>query len=280
MTRRELLAFTAAARARSDLAHVARVATLNTMTTSIAHEINQPLAGILANANTCIRMLAANPPNLEGVAETVRRTIRDADRASKIIKRLRTMLSKKESFAEEVDLNIAVKEVIALSSAELQTAGALLHTDFTDNLPVVDADRVQLQQVILNLLLNAAEAMAGVDDRPRKLVVKSGADGEGNVAISIRDSGTGIDPSDTEKLFETFYTTKPNGMGIGLSVCRSIIEGHHGRIWATANDGHGATFHFSIPVHGQITRYERPSGNTRGRKVQESQDEKGMMCVD
>jgi signal transduction histidine kinase len=241
------LAETALNQTRSELAHVARVGTLNAMTASIAHEVSQPLSGILTNANTCIRLLAAVPPDLEVVTQAVRRTIRDGNRASEIILRLRTMLSKKETDAEEVDLNVAAREVIALSSAELQRARALLQTDFEENLPIVVGDRVQLQQVILNLLLNGAEAMTGVNDRPRTLVLKTAFDQDGNVILSIRDSGIGIDPSATAKLFETFYTTKPEGMGIGLSICRSIIEAHHGQIWVTPNERPGATFHFCVP---------------------------------
>jgi PAS domain S-box-containing protein len=233
---------------QGDLAHVARVATLNAMTASIAHEVSQPLAGILTNANTCVRMLAADPPNLAGAAETVRRTIRDANRAREMIARLRAMFSKKALTLEMVDLNGAAREVIVLSAGELQRRRALLQTDFADDLPPVSADRVQLQQVILNLLLNAVEAMTGVEDRPRVVLVQTQLqDEDGSVRLDVRDSGIGVDPHAVERLFEAFYTTKPDGMGIGLSICRSIIESHDGRLWAKANDGPGATFSFSIP---------------------------------
>jgi PAS domain S-box-containing protein len=230
-----------------DLAHVARVATLNTMTASIAHEVSQPLTGILTNADTCVRMLAADPPNLAGIAETVRRTIRDANRAREMIARLRAMFSKKTLTLEMVDLNDAAREVIVLSAGELQRRRALLQTDFADDLPPVSADRIQLQQVILNLLLNTAEAMTGVEDRPRTVLVNTDLDSDGSVRLDVRDSGIGVDPHAVERLFEAFYTTKPDGMGIGLSICRSIIESHDGRLSATANDGPGATFSFSIP---------------------------------
>ena len=233
--------------ARSELAHVARVATLNAMTASIAHEVSQPLSGILTNANTCVRMLAADPPNLAGAAETARRTIRDANRATEVIQRLRAMFSTKAATMELADLNDVAREVIALSMGELRRAGAILQTDFADDLPQVKVDRVQLQQVILNLLLNAADAMAGVEDRPRTLLVRTALDDEGKVKLLVRDSGTGIDPAKMEKLFDAFYTTKPNGMGVGLSISRSIIENHTGRIWAEANDGPGATFSFCLP---------------------------------
>lgn len=233
--------------ARSELAHVARVATLNAMTASIAHEVSQPLSGILTNANTCVRMLAGDPPNLAGAAETARRTIRDANRATEVIKRLRAMFSTKAPTMEMADLNEVAREVIALSMGELQRAGALLQTDFADQLPHVSVDRVQLQQVILNLLLNAADAMAGVEDRPRTLLIQTGLHDNGGVQLLVRDSGTGIDPATVERLFDAFYTTKAKGMGVGLSISRSIIARYDGRLWAEANEGPGATFSFWIP---------------------------------
>jgi PAS domain S-box-containing protein len=232
---------------QADLAHVARVATLNAMTASIAHEVRQPLSGILTNASTGARMLAADPPNLAGAAETIQRTIRDANRASEVLKRLREMFSKKETASEPLDLNSAARDVIALSAGELERSATRLRTEFANDLPPIRGDRVQLQQVILNLLLNAAEAMAAIEDRPRDIVVYTGVHDGGHVELGVRDSGTGLDHIVVEKLFETFYTTKPNGMGVGLSICRSIIESHNGRLWATPNDGPGATFSFSIP---------------------------------
>ncbi|MFZ0338431.1 MAG: ATP-binding protein, partial [Terracidiphilus sp.] len=233
--------------ARSELAHVARVATLNAMTASIAHEVSQPLSGILTNANTCVRMLAADPPNVAIAAETARRTIRDANRATEVIQRLRALFSTKAPVMELADLNGLAREVIALSMGELRRAGALLETDFAADLPQIKVDRVQLQQVILNLLLNAADAMAAVEDRPRTLLLQTGLDDDGRVKLLVRDSGTGIDPAIIERLFEAFYTTKAKGMGVGLSISRSIITRHGGRLWAEANHGPGATFSFSIP---------------------------------
>jgi PAS domain S-box-containing protein len=233
--------------ARLELAHVARLATLSAMTASITHEVSQPLSGILTNANTCARMLAADPPNIVGAAETVRRTIRDANRATEVIKRLRAMFAKKAPTIEMVDLNEAAREVIAMSSAELRRSRAVLETDFAEILPAVSGDRVQLQQVILNLLLNAADAMAGIEDRPRTLRVQTEIHGGDGVKLFVRDSGIGLDPRAIEKLFEAFYTTKAHGLGIGLAISRSIIESHKGELWAMANDGPGATFGFSIP---------------------------------
>ncbi len=237
-------------RIRSELARVARVTSLGTLTASIAHEVNQPLAGIITNASTCLRMLAADPPNVEGARETARRTLRDGDRASEVITRLRALFSRKDPRNESVDLNDAVREVIALSMSELQRSGVRLRPELADDLPPVMGDRVQLQQVILNLLLNASEAMSGVDDRPRQLVIRTAVDERDRVQLSVRDAGTGIAAESADRLFDPFYTTKSGGMGIGLSVSRSIIESHEGSIWAVPNEGPGATFSFSLPVGG------------------------------
>ena len=241
-------------RARLELTHVERLATLSTMTASITHEVSQPISGILTNANTCVRMLTADPPNVVGATETARRTIRDANRASEVIKHLRAMFAKKAPTMEMVDLNDAAREVIALSSAELRRRGAEWQTEFTEPLPAVSGDRVQLQQVILNLLLNAADAMAEIEDRSRTLRVQTLLAGGDTVKLLVRDSGVGLDPRGIEKLFEAFHTTKAHGLGIGLAVSRSIIESHKGQLWASANDGPGATFGFSIPsAFGAVT---------------------------
>jgi len=217
------------------------------LTASIAHEVNQPLSGILTNASTCLRMLNGDPPNVDGARETARRTIRDANRASDVITRLRTLFTKKEFAPELLDLNEATREVIALSLSDLQRNRVILRPEFADDLPLVAGDRVQLQQVILNLLRNASDAMNTIEDRPRELLVKTDRDEEDRVRLSVKDVGVGFTPEAGNKLFEAFYTTKKDGMGIGLSVSRSIIESHHGRLWATANDGPGVTFGFSIP---------------------------------
>jgi C4-dicarboxylate-specific signal transduction histidine kinase len=213
---------------------------------SIAHELNQPLSGIITNASTCLRMLAADPPNVEGARETARRIIRDGNRASEVITRLRALFSKKDTATECVNLNEAALEVITLSLADLQKNGVTLSPELADDLPLVTGDRIQLQQVILNLVLNASDAMSGVDDRPRKVVIRTEREDD-RARLTVQDVGVGIEPSGAEKLFEPFYTTKSGGMGIGLSLSRSIIESHHGRLWATMNDGPGAAFSFSIP---------------------------------
>ena len=241
------LAEEALSQARSDLAHVTRVTSLGVLTASIAHEVNQPLSGIITNASTCLRMLAAAPPNLEGARETAKRTIRDGNRASELITRLRALFSKKESTTEPVDLNEAAKEVIALSLSELQRNRVILKSEFAVDLPMVTGDRVQLQQVILNLLKNASDAMRDMNDRPRQLRIRTERGTDDQVQLTVQDVGVGLDPQGLDRLFQAFYTTKNDGMGIGLSVSRSIIERHHGRLWAEPNDGAGATFSFSIP---------------------------------
>src|SRR5581483_6601897 len=234
-------------RARSELAHVARVTTLNALTASIAHEINQPLSGIITNASTCLRMLNGEPPNIDGARETARRTLRDGNRASDVISRLRALFSKKEFTLEPLDLNEVTREVIALSMSDLQRSRVILQSELAVELPPVTGDRVQLQLVILNLLRNASDAMAGVDDRPRRLLIRTRREADDRVSLSVQDTGTGVNPQDLQRLFDAFYTTKSDGMGIGLSVSRSIVERHHGRLWAEPNDGPGATFSFSIP---------------------------------
>jgi signal transduction histidine kinase len=235
-------------KARSDLAHVSRITSLGALAASIAHEINQPLSGIVTNASTCLRMLAADPPNVAGARETARRTIRDGNRASEIVTRLRALFSKTPVMKESVDLNDAAQEVLALSSSELQRHGVMLRTDLARDLPRVPGDRVQLQQVVLNLLLNAIDALRAVENRPKHIVLRTERDGGESVRLSVEDSGVGFDRQAVDKMFQAFYTTKVAGMGIGLSVSRSIVESHHGRLSAVANDGAGATFAFTIPA--------------------------------
>ena len=237
----------ALAKLRGELARAARVTSLGVLTAAIAHEVNQPLAGIVANASTCRRMLAVDPPDIDGARETVRRTIRDAERASEIVKRLRALFCKKGTTIESLDLNEAIREVVALSLRELERNKVIVRTEFAGELPAVQGDRVQLQQVILNLLLNASDAMSSVDDRARQLVIRTERDEEDRVRVSVRDTGAGFDNKVADRLFDAFYTTKSGGMGIGLSVSRFIVESHKGHLWATPNNGPGATFCFSIP---------------------------------
>ena len=253
MTQRRLSEETLS-KTRSELAQIARAMSLGALTASIAHEVNQPLSGIITNASTCLRMLDADPPDLNGARETARRTLRDGNRASDVITRLRALFGKKGVTSDSVDLNEATREVIALSRSELQRSRVTLRTELADGLPAVTGDRVQLQQVILNLLLNAAQAMNSVDDRSRRLMIRTEREGEDHVRLTVQDVGVGFDGKDVDRLFEAFYTTKTSGMGIGLSVSRSIIESHHGRLWAAPNDGPGATFSFFIPCVQQTVK--------------------------
>jgi PAS domain S-box-containing protein len=234
-------------RAGAELAQVSRATTLSALTASIAHEVSQPLSGIITNAGTCLRMLDATPPDIAGARETARRTIRDGNRASDVITKLRALFSKRQLTLEPLDLNEATREVIALSSNDLQRDRIILRSELTDEIPIVTGDRIQLQQVILNLLRNAADAMVDVHDRPRQLLIKTGREDGNRVRLTVRDAGIGLPPQNLDALFDAFYTTKSGGMGIGLFVSRSIVERHEGRLWAEPNDGPGATFSFSLP---------------------------------
>jgi PAS domain S-box-containing protein len=241
------LAEEALGKARSELAHATRIMSLGMLTASIAHEVNQPLSGIITNASTCMRMLDGDPPNVDGARETAKRTIRDGRRAADVITRLRALFTHKDGTKELVDLNEATREVIALSRSELERNRVITKMELDDELPAVMGDRVQLQQVILNLLRNGSDAMTCVDDRPRELLFRSEREEGDRVRLSVKDAGVGFEPQALDRLFQTFYTTKDDGMGIGLSVSRSIIENHRGRLSATPNDGPGVTFSFSIP---------------------------------
>ena len=233
---------------QTELARMTRVVTIGQLTASIAHEVSQPLSGIIMNANTCLRMLKSDPPNIQGARETVLRTIRDGNRASDVITRLRTLFSEKKSDLKPLDLNEVTRDVIALLADELKRTDAILKHETSDRVPAVEGDRIQLQQVLLNLVRNGLDAMERVNDRPRRLLVRTEAD-DNHVIVSVQDSGVGFGPEISERLFDPFFTTKEQGMGIGLSVSRSIIEAHHGRLWAVRNAGPGVTFAFSIPKY-------------------------------
>jgi signal transduction histidine kinase len=234
-------------KAQSELAHAARVTTLNTLTASIAHEVNQPLSGIITNGSTCLRMLAAEPPDVDGACEAARRTIRDGNRAADVIARVRALFTSERSTTEPVDLSDATNEVIALSLSELQRNGVTLRTELARDLPIVSGDRVALQQVILNLLRNALDAMVDVTDRPRRLLIRTEREDGDRARVTVGDTGVGFERASMDQLFDAFYTTKSDGMGIGLSVSNSIVQKHGGCLWAQPNEGPGATFSFSIP---------------------------------
>ena len=234
--------------AQADLARVNRVMAVGEMAASIAHEVNQPLTGIVAHAGTGLRWLAANPPDLEEARHALEFILRDGHRAAGIIARIRALVEKVPPRRERLDINAAILEVIALSNPELQRNQVELRSRLTSGLPPVPADRIQLQQVILNLIVNASEAMSEAGNFPRELVVASGAIDENEVFIEVRDSGPGFGVADPRRIFDSFYTTKSEGMGMGLSISRSIVEAHGGRLWASPNHPHGAVFRFTLPV--------------------------------
>lgn len=249
---------------RSDLAHISRVLSLGALTASIAHEVNQPLSGIITNANTCLRMLGLDPPNVGGAIETARRTIRDGNRAAEVIARLRSLFRRSEFAAERVDLNEAVREIITLSMQDLQRRGVAIQTNLTVGSPVVFGDRVQLQQVILNLVLNAVDALSDIQDRPRQLFIETEEEGESGIRVTVRDNGMGLAEGELDTVFNAFHTTKKNGMGIGLYVSKSIVERHGGRLWASRNPEGGAIFSFAIPRNEAAARRNSSDGPTEG----------------
>jgi PAS domain S-box-containing protein len=238
-------------KAQADLAHVTRVTTLGELTTSIAHEVNQPLAAVAANAEACLRWLDRGTPDLDEARRTVEWIIKDSNRAGEVIRRVRALSSRTETQKAPLDVNGVVNEVIALLRRELFSHRVSLRMELAPALPVVQADRVQLQQVIINLLMNGMEAMAPVTDRPREMVIQSHQDEAHQVLVSVKDCGIGISADNADQLFNAFFTTKPSGMGMGLSICRSIIEAHGGRLSASGNVGPGATFQFALPTYRQ-----------------------------
>jgi signal transduction histidine kinase len=231
----------------SELLYGTAISGVVALTASIAHEVNQPLAGIVINASTCLRMLDGDPPNVDGARETARRTIRDANRATDVIASLRALFARQRTTSEPLDLNDAVREVISRSLTELVRGGVIVRVALADDLPAVRGSRVQLQQVIHNLLQNAIEAMRDVHDRERRVVIRTGSEQGGGARLSIEDTGVGIEPGDLSRICDPLYTTKADGMGMGLFVCSSIVESHGGRLWAAPNAGAGATVSFSIP---------------------------------
>ncbi|HEY5704849.1 MAG TPA: ATP-binding protein, partial [Terrimicrobiaceae bacterium] len=232
----------------AQIAHVTRVATLGELTASIAHEVNQPLGSIVTNASAGLRWLAGARPNLEEAREALQWIVADGNRAGDIVKRIRSLVSKAESEPVPTDLNELVRETIPLVQWELRQADVNLHWELDSRLPRVLGDRVQLQQVILNLVINGLEAMAGIESGPRDMTIRSRTFGD-IVEVAVEDSGTGLDPATVTQIFNAFHTTKPSGMGMGLAICRSIIENHCGRLWAEPNAGPGATFRFALPTH-------------------------------
>ena len=235
-------------RAQAEIARIARIMTMGELAASIAHELNQPLGSIVTSGDACLRWLAAKPPNLDEVRQAVDAIIRDGTRASGVIVRIRGLIRRGERLRERLDINDVIREVIALLDGELRRNGASLRTEMPGNLPPVVVDRVLLQQVILNLMMNAVEAMRAVSDRVRLLRIRTEEQPSGSIVVLVQDSGVGLDPKHSNRLFEAFYTTKVQGIGMGLTISRSIIEAHGGRLWAVANDGPGSTFCFTLPI--------------------------------
>jgi signal transduction histidine kinase len=242
-----MLASEALREAQTELAHVNRVTTMGQLAASIAHEVNQPIAGVVANADAALRWLGRRPPDLERVQYSLDEIIKDGNRAGDVIGRIRALIKKVPPRKDGLEINEAILEVIALTHGEVVKNGVSLQTQLVAGLPLVQGDRVQLQQVILNLIVNAVEAMSGVSEGSRELLIGTGKDSSG-VLVAVQDSGPGLNPKSFDRLFDAFYTTKPGGMGMGLSICRSIVEAHGGRIWASRTAGPGATVQFTLPV--------------------------------
>jgi PAS domain S-box-containing protein len=236
--------------ARAELARVTRVTTVGELTAAIAHEVNQPLTGLVTSGNACLRWLASDPPNLEAARRSVERMINDGNRAGEVISRIRAMVRKSAPRRDRLNINATLMEVIALIRGEVQRHSILLRTELSDELPRVLGDRIQLQQVILNLIMNAIDAMSSVSQWPRELLVATTKDESNSVLVTVRDSGIGLDPASLERMFEAFYTTKPDGMGMGLAISLTIIEAHGGQLWAMPNVPHGATFRLKLPTDG------------------------------
>jgi len=236
-----------------ELARAVRVMTTGELAASIAHELNQPLTGVVTNGDACLRWLAAQPANLDEARAAVGRIIRDGNRASGVLARVRALMKKGEPVKESLDINFVVEEILALTEGEAHDNEVVTRTELAAGLPPVAGDRVQLQQVVLNLIMNAIEAMSAVKDRTRILRIRTAQQSLDSVLVVVQDSGIGLDPAQLERIFDAFYTTKQGGMGIGLSVSRSIIEAHGGRIWAALNEGPGLTFRFDLPIRGRET---------------------------
>jgi PAS domain S-box-containing protein len=246
--------------AHAELAHVTRVTTLGELTASIAHEVNQPIAAVASNAAAGLRWLEAKPPNLDEVRATLGYIVQDAQRAGDVMHRIRALAKKAPLSMARFDVNEAVLDVIALTRSELMRHGVSLQSQLATGLPLIEGDRIQLQQVILNLILNAVEAMSGIDNGAREVRISTGKEASDAVLVTVRDFGPGLDPQSVDSLFKAFYTTKPGGLGMGLAICRSIIQSHGGRLWATANEPRGAVFQFTLPLERDETARAEHAG--------------------
>jgi C4-dicarboxylate-specific signal transduction histidine kinase len=231
-----------------ELAHANRVTTMGQLAASIAHEINQPIAAVVTNAQAGLLWLDARPPNLQEIRQTLDWIVNDGMRAGDVIGRIRALVRKAPARKEDVQINELVLEVIALTRGEVIKNGVVVRTRLAEGLPPIHVDRVQLQQVLLNLIINAIEAMSGTGQAVRELLISTGRNAANSIAVSVRDSGPGLDPKTMDRLFDAFFTTKSKGMGMGLAICHSIIEVHGGRMWASPNEPRGAVFQFTLPL--------------------------------
>jgi C4-dicarboxylate-specific signal transduction histidine kinase len=238
--------------AQEELAHMSRVTTLGELTASLAHEVNQPLSAVLANGHACLRWLVADPPNLAKAREAAERIVRDGNDAGEIVRRVRMLFKRTTGEKAALDLNEVISEVLRLLDGETARRRVTVETGLDRNLPHVVADRIQLQQVVLNLVLNGIEAMDQVAERPKRIFIRSARESPNAAIVEIRDHGTGFE--NPEKAFAAFFTTKEKGMGMGLAICRSIIEAHHGRLWIAPNQGPGATVCFLVPLQSSGAR--------------------------
>jgi C4-dicarboxylate-specific signal transduction histidine kinase len=234
--------------AQNEIARIARITTMGELVASIAHELNQPLGSIVMSGDSCLRWLEAKPPNLDEAHQAVEAIIRDGTRASNVLVRTRKLLRRGERLRESLDINEVIREVLSLSDGELRRNGISMRIEMQQNLPPATIDRVLLQQVLLNLIMNAMDAMRRISDRTRVLSIRTEEHASGTITVFVQDSGTGIDSDNLSRIFETFFTTKREGIGMGLTISRSIIEAHGGRLWAVANDGPGSTFCFTLPI--------------------------------
>jgi C4-dicarboxylate-specific signal transduction histidine kinase len=234
--------------ARTEIARIARITSMGELVSSIAHELNQPLGSIVTSGDACLRWLDAKPPNMDEARQAVKAIVRDGTRASSVLVRIRGLLRRGERLRERLDINDVIREVIALLDGELRRNGVFVRTEMSGGLSPVVVDRILLQQVILNLMMNAMEAMRAVGDQARVLSIRAGKQSSDNIIVLVQDSGVGVDPEHSNRMFEAFYTTKVEGIGMGLAISRSIIQAHGGRLWAVANEGPGSTFCYTLPI--------------------------------
>jgi len=231
-------------------AHANRVAILGQLSASIAHEVNQPVSAVVINAEVALRLLDADPANVEAVRQALTRIVRDGKRVGDVVGRIRSLAKKAPPRTDALEINEVVREAVVLTHSEIVMGGVSLRTELAEDLPLVQGDHVQLQQVMLNVIINAIEAMATQGEGPRDLLITTAKTRSGRVLVSVRDSGPGVDPADLEHIYDAFHSTKTGGLGMGLSICRAIIQAHRGRLWATRAVPSGTVFQFTLPAHG------------------------------